>query len=74
MFYPGGDPLVKGGAVEEIHVDYKRNSIGVYKWKLDWLVVIFGLSIVFAFGMKGLFKVENSSRAVVLASVRKVLN
>ena len=58
LFYPGGDPLVKRGAVEEIHVDYKRNSIGVYKWKLDWLVVIFGLSIVFAFGMKGLFKAE----------------
>ncbi|MGB3730074.1 MAG: hypothetical protein WBA70_12590 [Thermodesulfobacteriota bacterium] len=58
LLYPGGKLLAKGGAVEEIHVDYKRSSIGVYKWKLDWLVVIFGLSIVFAFGMKGLFKVE----------------
>ncbi len=58
LLYPGGKLLAKGGAVEEINVDYKRNSIDVYKWKLDWLVVIFGLSIVFAFGMKGLFKVE----------------
>jgi len=40
------------------HVDYKRNSIGVFKWRLDWLVILFELSIVFAFGMKGLFEVE----------------
>jgi len=58
LLYPGGEPLAKDGAVEEIHIDYKRSSIGLYKWNLDWLVIIFGLSIVFAFGMKGLFKVE----------------
>ena len=40
------------------HVDYKRNSIDVFKWRLDWLVILFVLSIVFAFGMKGLFEVE----------------
>lgn len=58
LLYPGGKTLAKAGAVEEIHVDYKRNSIGVYKWKLDWLIIIFILAIVFAFGMKGFFKVE----------------
>lgn len=58
LLYPGGEPLAKSGAVQEIHVDYKRNAIGVYKWNIDWLIIIFALSIVFAFGMKGLFKVE----------------
>lgn len=58
LLYPGQQPLVKGGMVKEIHVDYKRNSFGVYKWKVDWIVIIFVLSIVFAFAMKGLFKVE----------------
>ena len=58
LLNPGQEPLVKGGLVKEIHVDYKRNSIDVFKWRLDWLVILFVLSIVFAFGMKGLFKVE----------------
>jgi len=58
LLYPGQKPLAKDGVVKEIHIDYKRNSFGVYKWHVDWIVIIFVLSIVFAFGMKGLFKVE----------------
>jgi len=58
LLNPGQKPLAKGSIVKEISVDYKRNSISVYKWKVDWLVIIFVLSIIFAFGLKGLFKVE----------------
>lgn len=58
LLYPAGEALAKEGLVKEIHVDYERNSINVYKWQLDWIVIIFVLSIIFAFGMKGLFKVE----------------
>ncbi|MEX0999046.1 MAG: hypothetical protein WD000_03685 [Thermodesulfobacteriota bacterium] len=58
LFYPGGYPLVKGGAVEEIHVDYKRNSIDVFKWRLDWLVILFVLSYSICIRYEGLFKVE----------------
>jgi len=58
LLNPGQKPLAEGSYVKEISIDYKRNSIGVYKWKVDWLVIIFVLSIVFAFSLKGLFKVE----------------
>lgn len=58
LLYPAAEPLAKSGIVKEIHVDYDRNSINVYKWQLDWIVIIFVLSIIFAFGIKGLFKVE----------------
>ena len=58
LLYPGEKPLAKEGLVKEIHIDYERNSFDVYKWSVDWIVIIFVLSIVFAFGMKGLFKVE----------------
>jgi hypothetical protein len=30
----------------------------VYKWHVHWLVVVFVLSIVFGFALKGLFRVE----------------
>jgi hypothetical protein len=58
LLNPGQKPLAKGSIVKEISIDYKRNSISVYKWKVDWLVIIFVLSIIFAFALKGLFKVE----------------
>ena len=58
LLYPGQKPLVKDGVVKEIHIDYKRTAFGVHKWRVDWIVIIFVLSTVLGFGMKGLFKVE----------------
>ena len=55
---PGEKAIPDNPYVEEITVSYPLNSIKVYKWGLHWLVVIFVLSIVFGFALKGLFKVE----------------
>ncbi len=55
---PGEKAIPDNPYVEEIIVSYPINSIKVYKWGLHWLVVIFALSIVFGFALKGLFKVE----------------
>ncbi len=55
---PGGKALPDNPYVEEIDVSYPLNSIKVYGWSTHWLVVIFVLSIVFGFALKGLFKVE----------------
>lgn len=58
LLNPGQKPLAEDGSVKEIQIDYKRSSFSVFKWRVDWIVIIFVLSIVFSFGMKGLFKVE----------------
>lgn len=55
---PGQKAIPDNPYVEEISVSYPLNSIKVYKWGLHWLVVVFVLSIVFGFALKGLFKVE----------------
>ena len=51
-------PLSADSPVERIGIKYPSDSIHVYKWKLHWLVVVFVLSIVFGFALKGLFKVD----------------
>ena len=58
LLNPAQTPITKGSIVEKISVDYDRNSIDVYKWQLDWIIIILVLSIVFAFGLKGLFRIE----------------
>lgn len=49
---PGDSP------VEQIRIDYPAMSIEIYKWHVHWLVIVFVLSIVFGFALKGLFRVE----------------
>ena len=44
--------------VEQIKIDYPAMSIEIYKWHVHWLVIVFVLSIVFGFALKGLFRVE----------------
>ncbi len=58
LLNPGQKAIPDNPYVEEIDVSYPLNSIKVYKWGLHWLVVLFVLSIVFGFALKGLFKVE----------------
>jgi len=55
---PALKPLPKGSIVEHIKIDYPVKSIEIYKWHVHWLVVVFLLSIVFGFALKGLFRVE----------------
>jgi hypothetical protein len=41
-----------------IEVEYPSRSISVLGWELHWLLVFFVLSTVFAFALKGFFRVE----------------
>jgi hypothetical protein len=58
LLNPALEPLSEGSIVEWIRIDYPPNSIGIYKWHVHWLVIVFILSIVFGFALKGLFRVE----------------
>ena len=52
----GESPLVN--AAQFIEVEYPSRTIRVLGWELHWLLVFFVLSTVFAFALKGFFKVE----------------
>ncbi len=49
-------PLVN--AAQFIEVEYPSRAIRVLGWELHWLLVFFVLSTVFAFALKGFFRVE----------------
>lgn len=58
LLNPAQEPLPENSQAEEIRINYPAGSVGVFKWHVHWLVVVFALSIVFGFALKGLFKVE----------------
>jgi hypothetical protein len=49
---PAEPPLPDGAAVASISVPYERRAVRVFGWELDWLLVFFALSTVFAFALK----------------------
>ncbi len=58
LLNPALRPLPGDSPVERIRIDYPAMSIEIYKWHVHWLVIVFVLSIVFGFALKGLFGVE----------------
>lgn len=58
LLNPALRPLPGDSPVEQIRIDYPAMSIEIYKWHVHWLVIVFVLSIVFGFALKGLFRVE----------------
>jgi hypothetical protein len=51
-------PLPSDSIVESIKVGYETRGFRIYHWSIHWIILFFGLSILFAFALKGLFKVE----------------
>ena len=58
LLNPAQKPLPENSPAEQIRIDYPAGSVGILKWHVHWLVVVFVLSIVFGFALKGLFRVE----------------
>lgn len=58
LLNPAQKPLPENSLAEQIRIDYPAGSVGILKWHVHWLVVVFVLSIVFGFALKGLFRVE----------------
>jgi uncharacterized membrane protein (DUF106 family) len=58
VFNPGERPLPSGSLVRSVELKYPAARMGLFGWRLHWLVVYFVLSIIFGFAFKGVFKVE----------------
>jgi hypothetical protein len=57
ILYPAEPPLPRGAPITAISVAYPERDIDVLGWRLNWIIVFFGLSLVFAFALKKPFGV-----------------
>ena len=57
VLYPSEPPLPDDGAVSAMTVAYRERDIPVLGWDLNWMVVYFGLSLLFAVALKKPFGV-----------------
>lgn len=58
LLHPGEKPLAKGSRIVSIEAAYPAARLSYFGWRMHWLVAFFLLSLLFGFGLKGLFKVE----------------
>lgn len=58
LLYPAEAALPSGSPIRSISVRYPDASVSVFGWSLHWMIVYFALSIVFAFALRNVFKVE----------------
>lgn len=52
LLYPSEPPLPADGRVSAITVAYEEQDLSVFGWDLNWMVVYFALSLIFAFALK----------------------
>jgi len=57
-FNPGEKPLPKNAPIESAENTYPGQRMNLFGWRIHWLIAYFGLSIVFGFAFRGVFKVE----------------
>jgi len=57
LLYPAEPPLPPSGPVRAIRVSYPEREVPVMGFHMYWMIPFFVLSIVFAFALRGLFKV-----------------
>jgi hypothetical protein len=54
---PAEPPLPAGSPVRSIRVGYPEATVNVLGWHWQWMIPFFGLSAIFAFALRGPFKV-----------------
>jgi len=57
LLYPAEPPLPAGSPVHAVHLGYPEREVSVLGHGMNWMIPFFVLSIVFAFALRGLFKV-----------------
>ena len=57
LLYPAEPPLPAGSPVRAVHLSYPERDVSVLGHAMHWMIPFFVLSIVFAFALRGLFKV-----------------
>jgi len=58
LLYPAEKPIPPDSPVGSIEVVYPERNLSLFGGRIHWLIPYFILSIVFAFALKGLFKVD----------------
>jgi hypothetical protein len=57
LLYPAEPPLPSGSPVRAVHLSYPGREVSVLGHGMHWMIPFFALSIVFAFALRGVFKV-----------------
>jgi hypothetical protein len=57
LLYPAEPPLPADSPVRAVHLSYPGREVSVLGYRMHWMIPFFVLSIVFAFALRGLFKV-----------------
>ena len=57
ILYPSERPLPRDGQVAAITVAYAERDVSVFGWDVNWMVVYFALSVIFAFALRKPFGV-----------------
>jgi hypothetical protein len=57
LLYPAEPPLPSGGPVRAVRLSYPEREVEVLGRRMHWMIPFFVLSIVFAFALRGVFKV-----------------
>jgi hypothetical protein len=57
ILYPAEDPLPAASPIRAIEVTYPQAEVSILGHGMHWLIPFFVLSMVFAFALRGLFKV-----------------
>jgi uncharacterized membrane protein (DUF106 family) len=57
VLYPAEPPLPPASPITAISVGYPERDIDVFGWRMNWMIVFFVLSIVFAFALRKPFGV-----------------
>ena len=57
LLYPAEPPLPSGSPVRAVRLSYPQREVEVLGYGMHWMIPFFALSIVFAFALRGLFKV-----------------
>jgi hypothetical protein len=57
LLYPAEAPLPSSGPIRSIRLAYPDRDVSVLGFGLYWMIPFFALSIVFAFALRGVFKV-----------------
>jgi uncharacterized membrane protein (DUF106 family) len=58
LFYPVESPISKAIPLESITISQPEYRFNLFGLRMHWIIVYFALSIIFGFGLKGLFGVE----------------
>lgn len=53
LIYPAEPPLPKESPLDSIALGYREDSVSVFGWDLNWLVVFVLASVAFAFALRG---------------------